>query len=362
MNGMKTKKPTSVKENKPVETLFLRKISAVHWAILCVMVIFILTALWQAWLPFSAERRYRDGFNFYVNKRYKYAMEELERAVKYAPWETHYQIQLGKTYEEYAEHIQNSADKTELLQKTEKLYLRTLELDNQNPWYFNRLATVYQSMADVLPEKREHFLQLAEKYVRIASDADKNNPLFQLNLAYFLHRFGETEEAIRLYTRTIEIDGRILEARYNLADIFRTQNAIDPALEQYLAIYNYDPHFGNSDLAIGNIYIQRELFKEAVPYLESAFTKFSSDEELLKNMVAIYHRLENWEKEIQLYEHYLSVSPNETQFHQYYIQALVNLGQFEKALTALDMFLVKHSKNTTAAFQRNTLLKHIKRK
>ena len=61
--------------------------------------------------PFLAERHYRDGYNFHAMKRYKYAIEDLQKACRYAPWETHYKMQLGKTYEKQAEQQKDISTK-----------------------------------------------------------------------------------------------------------------------------------------------------------------------------------------------------------------------------------------------------------
>ena len=65
-------------------------------------VVLAIVLIWQSCLPFFAERHYRDGYNFEVEGRLKYAIEEYEIAIQDAPWETQYMMDLAKVYGDFA--------------------------------------------------------------------------------------------------------------------------------------------------------------------------------------------------------------------------------------------------------------------
>ena len=96
---------------------------------------------WHALKPFIAERYYREGFNHLAIKRYALAIRQLESATDYAPWEAHYKTTLGKAYQEAAATRQSFHEKERLLRQAVQIYQENIILDNNNPWYRNRLAT-----------------------------------------------------------------------------------------------------------------------------------------------------------------------------------------------------------------------------
>ena len=71
------------------------------------------------YMPYKAERHFRDGYIQCILKRYPLAIKELKLAQKYAPWETHYQVQLGRTYEAYAKQQPSSRLKLHYYKKIE---------------------------------------------------------------------------------------------------------------------------------------------------------------------------------------------------------------------------------------------------
>ena len=64
-------------------------------------------------------------------------------------------------------------------------------------------------------------------------------------------------EAIPYYQAVIKMDDRLLEARFNLADIYRQYKKNDESIKQYLAIYEKNPNFRDISLAIASLYIEK---------------------------------------------------------------------------------------------------------
>jgi len=340
---------------KTSHSIRLDRLSTASWVTLTVASFLLMATLWQFFLPFLAERHFRDGFNLGQGKRYKYAIEELQKAIDYAPWETHYMVQLGKNYELYAERQKTPEKKVFYYEKALALYAKMVILDDQNPWYINRSAIVYMAMTGVLPDQRDELVAKAGQHSRAAAEADKNNPLFQLNLGFFLHRDGKLDEAILLYQRVIEIDDRMLEARYNLGDIYHKKGMSQERLEQYLAIYEKNPEFPKIRLAIASTYIGLKQSKKALPFLEEALVKAPKSTETLRTLLSLYHRHRYSKRSLPYFERYFSLFPDDTKFFPYYIQALANTGRVSEATTKLSKFVKKHPKNTIAAKQLKAL-------
>jgi tetratricopeptide (TPR) repeat protein len=341
----------------------IKNIKFTSWVIILVVWILCGIGIWQSLLPFFAERHYREGYNFSAGKRYRYAIEELKLACKDAPWETHYWNQLGKDYISYSKIQSNKNDKVFYLKKAEELYLKCIEDDERNPWFKNRLAKIYSELmklADTDEEKKIYFSKAAS-YTRAAAISDSNNPLFQLNLAYFLHKNGNNDEAEKYYKKSLEIDGRMIEARYNLAFIYRNKKQFNKALEQYLKIYQMKPKYTNIKIAIASTYVILDQPQNAIPFLEENLIEIPTHLDTLINLSSLYLQTKQWQKASILYENLFELYPSKKiESHGFYIQALVNASQVFKAKESLELFIQENPNDETALNQLNKINQIIK--
>jgi tetratricopeptide (TPR) repeat protein len=283
-------------------------------------------------LPFLAERHYREGFILNSQRRNNFAAEELEKAVQDAPWETHYQLQLGRIYEDYVDELPTTANKIEILKKAEKIYKRSIELDIMNPWYRNRLASVYISLSNFEPQLRDEYLKLAETETRLASEYDAQNPIFQINMAYFYHRFGQLDKAISYYEKVIEMDPRILEAKFNLADIYRQKGNLNKQIELYEEIYNYIPTYNNISFILANIYLSvKPNPQKAKLYLESIVSENPYILDPVKKLIRIYEQEGNFAKANKLYQRILNRFPDQIDLWKNYIYDLYRHNNLTEA-------------------------------
>jgi len=292
------------------------------------------------YLPFKAERHFRDGYNQSVIKKYSKAKYELEKAKELAPWETHYQVKLGHVYVAYAKQQPSLRLKVHYYYLAERLYHDMIQLDPNNPWFRNRLSMVYLTRADLEKDKEEakKYKRLALHNAKVSSEIDRQNPLFQLNYASFLHREGILKEAKKHYQLVIQYDPRIAEAHYNLADIYRIEGNLDQVLSQYLELYKHKPDFPNIELAISSAYLQLNQSDKAIPFLEKA-TSENPKAEALRSLAILYHQKSQWDNAIKTYETYFQHHGFNQELHPYYIQVLLNAHQLVKARKYLEQFL-----------------------
>jgi tetratricopeptide (TPR) repeat protein len=294
--------------------------------------------------PFLAERHYRDGFNFDAAQRYPYAIEELEQAVSYAPWESHYWMSLGRSYENAADKETGKEEKLRLYREALRCYNETLDLDVKNPWHYSRLGSVYLNMTSLAATQAEAntYLKTSEMYARKAAETDHQNPLFQLNLAYFLHRLGQLDEALVYYEKTLSYDDRFGEAYYNMADIYRRRQQPDKALNAYLSVLEKAPDFPGIYVALSNFYMEKGDLAKAAPFLEREIQKRPDYVEGLNNLAAIYYQLENWDRAAELYGQLVSLYPGNEKTVLVYAQCLLMDGQPDAAGIALEDFLLRY--------------------
>jgi len=318
--------------------MMLSRLTKTSWALIVAYFCFFVLASWYFYLPYSAERHYRDGFNFDVMKRYRFAIEEYQMAVEEAPWETQYIMELSKAYAGLAEQLSDKNEKIEMLKKSEELAIRMIELDDKNPWYKNRLANTYLSLAEIDSANSTRYLTLSEKFTREAAQVDSKNPLFQLNLAYFLHRFGLFDEAMELYYKVLSMDPRMVEARYNLADIYRRKGNQQEVLNQYFKAAQAMPTFPNIYLAIAGCYVQMNKPDLAAFYLEKEVQNQPTNADVIKNLAALYFQHNKYADSARVYELYFNLVPSNPDLFSFYIKSLVLSNQHEKAKTVFFKF------------------------
>ena len=311
--------------------------------------------------PFFAERHYRDGYNFHAMKRYKYAVEDLIKACKYAPWETHYKMQLGKTYQKQAEIQKETAQKIHYYLLALNEYEKCIKIDNQNPWYKNRKAIIYQTLAQVEPNKREYYMKKAKEYNYLASENDKKNPLFQLNYAYFLHKSNDIDEAIKYYKKTITLDKDIKESYFNLADIYKKRNQLDKTMDLYLTLHKINPSIKSLNLAIATLYMNTKNYELAIPYLEKELELNTNKTDILHNLATLYYNTKRWDQSAKAFKQLIQLTPSKkTTYYQYYFQSLINTRNYTEATSALEKELKINPRNKNIQAQYKKLKQFIK--
>ena len=87
--------------------------------------------------------------------------------------------------------------------------------------------------------------------------------------AYEKQMQGDLDEAIELYKQSIDIYPTA-EAHTFLGWTYSFQGRLDDAIEECKKAIEVDPEFGNPYNDIGAYLIEKEMFSEAIPWLEKA--------------------------------------------------------------------------------------------
>ncbi len=311
----------------------------IKWSLIIITWALVAVGIWQSSLPYYAERNYREGFNLSASQLTIEAIPYLERSVELAPWETQYLTELGKAYEDYANALPDLSQKQTYFKKAEEIYVRTIELDPKNPWFYSRYGSLTRQMVSVFPAQGEHYLTLTNSLYREAAEYDPKNPLFQLNLAYYYHQLGEFENAKKYYLMCIDMDPGMSIARFNLANIYYMERLPEKSLEQYLEIHKREPQFKNLSLAIALVYSNQNKYADALPYLEESRQYDPNNIEILKNLASFYFYIQAYDKAAATYEELFRRFPSAQQTSKEpYLQAVLKIGAIDRALFFLTQY------------------------
>jgi len=371
----KAKLAITAKTEEP--KILLSSLKPGHLLILCLALFIAILALWQSFLPFFAELSFREGYNAGIQQNYNYAMEQMEKAVADAPWETYYQSTLGKLYEDVASKETNPNLRKSLTDKALLINKRALEIDPLNPWYHNRLASTYLLIAYDEPANTSMYLNLAENENKLASEYDQNNPIFKIALGVFYHRFNQLDKAKECYEAALKIDSNLVEANYYLSEIYKAQKQPTKVIEYYQKTYvGYNENFrkgapdfeqsvypiiNNISLLLADYYLKNSQFKDAADILQDFIRSHpeAADEQLIL-LGKIYYLQKKWPRIIKIYDPLLFKYPNRKELWLIYVTAAIKSNNLKSAFDKTNFFLESHPGDFDFVNFQNYLKQHVK--
>lgn len=128
--------------------------------------------------------------------------------------------------------------------------------------------------------------------------------------AYRLQMAGELPEALKLYTRSIEIHATA-EAYTFRGWTHSFMGSVDEAIADCQRAIEVDPDFGNPYNDIGAYLIEKGQLDEAIPWLEKAqhARRYEARQFPHANLARIYERKGDWHRAIAEYQEALKLEP-----------------------------------------------------
>ncbi len=330
--------------------------------------VWLLTAffVWQSVRPFNAERHYRASFNAHQmaedggrTDRFPLAAEEAMQAIARMPLETHFRVHLGKIYEDWYNRSDNDDEKKYLLAKAIDTYARCVQMEPENPWYLNRVATMYSLMNSHASDEelQRHNMAKAETLVVFAAGCDPNNPLFLINAGFFKHRLGRWDEALEYYHRALAIDNRLFDAWFNRADVLVRKGDYEKAKTAYAFIEQKDPSYNNLHNNLGRMYQDMGKPEEALREYAREVQINPGNVQAYVNSSYIHIDRHEWRGAIEDMQGALRADPGQLEVRYNLAVAYMNVGQYGAAQHELENVLQRspgyeRAQNTLAVLHR----------
>jgi tetratricopeptide (TPR) repeat protein len=320
--------------------------------IVVIVLIFTLFAYWQILTPWFSEKNYRDGFVANSQGQYLRSIQYLNRCMELTPWETYYQITQVRNYEALSRQEASIDKQKEWLIKARDLYSYMLDINPENPWYWNGIASIYLNLFNITSnqEARMEVFDLAGEAYRMASEIDFFNPLFQMSYGFYLHRKGEVEEAYKYYLKCTELDSWYVEAFYRLAEIEISRGNYDKAIEFLEDMATADRetfspstgeyshwvkggNFSNYRQKLAELYFShKKNTSKAIEYYLWSLQHKDNDPEVWKRLGMAYHQDNQLERAIRSYRNSISLDPNQEEVYKYLAYLYYNIGHFNSSL------------------------------
>lgn len=329
-------------------------IRPVHWIVVLGYVLLASIVIHRSMLPFKAELMYKRALLHEVRGHYNDAIKNYLKSIELFPFEPRYFSNLASVYMKYAKTISDKPSQYRLFMKAEDVFMKAVLLDEFNPWYQIRLSFLYEALMDVFPSEKVIWLKKRELVSKQASILDRNNPLFQMHYAVFLHSENRFKEAIAYYKRVMDMDASILDAPFNMANAYVLLDDANEGLKYYLDVYQKDPTFNHVRVLIAKVYLDYNYPKEAifylkeeVRYLQTALEDDTNLDYFSKALHLLRYAYLSYgdsfiEEGLSFFESLEAQMPYHKILHPVYIDMLIDVGSLKKAKRKLEIMLKKY--------------------
>jgi len=164
------------------------------------------------------------------------------------------------------------------------------------------IANIYLNIAD---------FDGAERFLRIGNEANPKNLDVMLGLAFVLQQKDEdSEEAIEIYNRMIDVEPYSIEAWFNLGQAYMAQNKPDKAVEAFDYVTAIDDTNMSAWLQKAHAYFENENYQKSIDTYLFFLEKTENKEFPLIYIGECYEEMEQYDKAIEYYNKALEIAPD----------------------------------------------------
>jgi tetratricopeptide (TPR) repeat protein len=185
-------------------------------------------------------------------------------------------------------------------------------------------------------------MQEAIAYYRKALHFTPDNVILHDNLAYYLEKNGDSQEALSHYYEIIRIgnaskqptpvDRKIIAAHYNIAHIFSIQGRTKEAIDQYAEVLKLKPDEVSAHTNMGVLLAKEGETTEAITHFVAAL-KIKPDSSMAHyNLGMILDKQGKLDEAITHYSEVLRVEPDHAEAHNNLGVVFAKLGKIEEAV------------------------------
>ena len=151
----------------------------------------------------------------------------------------------------------------------------------------------------------------AERYLRIAREANPRNLDVMLELAFVLQqRYDDCKEAIDIYNQMIDVEPYSVEAWFNLGQAYLAQNQPEKAVEAFEFVTAIDEADMSAWLQKAHAYFENENYRKAIEIYSVYLEKAENKEFPLIYIGECYEEMEEYDQAMEYYEKALEIVPN----------------------------------------------------
>ena len=194
------------------------------------------------------------------------------------------------------------------------------------------IANVYLNVADI---------EGAERYLRIAHEANPKNLDVMLELACILQQQNEDcEEVIDIYNRMIDLEPYSVEAWFNLGQAYLAQDKPDKAVEAFEFVTAIDDKDMAAWLQKAHAYFENENYQKAIDTYMVCLEKSENKELPLIYIGECYEEMEDYDKAMEYYNKALEITPDFVDAYLRLATCMLSTERFAECLAYTDTALI----------------------
>ena len=194
----------------------------------------------------------------------------------------------------------------------------------------NEEAAVYKAQALIEQEKPTVAAQTLKNFL-------KKNPDSAVAWYYLGRTQNKSEkfaDAEKSYKKAIEIKPHFVQAYLSMGYMFEETKKNDRAIQTYLEIYE-DTQDSTAASRLATIYLKKEKYKEAIPYLESIEATDPSDMNAKVKLGLVYMEVKNYDRAIVIFNELVKKNPDSDRIRFYLGSLYEELGRPADAVAEL---------------------------
>ncbi len=180
-------------------------------------------------------------------------------------------------------------------------------------------------------------------------------------IARILKFAGLTEEVSKVYQRGIERNPYEGRNYFNLARYYHKKQNFDQAILVLDTLFKIDPLYPKANWMMGNIYVKREEYAKALPYLKQASPFLGDNPDFLYELAASYYSTNQPDMAASSALRIIELTPEYLEAYDLLGLAYVRLGDFENAEQAWEHILRVNPADSLAIQNLKDLEKHLKK-
>ncbi|RKX92595.1 MAG: hypothetical protein DRP84_09790 [Spirochaetes bacterium] len=238
------------------------------------------------------------GNAFYIQGRYKEAIETYKKALAINPKDEEAYSNLGLAYA--AINKNNEAITS---------YKKAIKINPKWAEAYNNLGIVYKTLGN-----HEEALKLYEEALKINPEyGDVYN-----NLGNLYYSINKKEEAIKTYKKALTINPDNTKVYYNLGNLYSSSGENKKALVFYKKGIKINPNQADVYNNLGSTYLALGLREKAMEAFENSIEINPNSAKPYNNLGSVYASCGEYEKAMKLFKQSLKINPD-------YIKAQNNL-------------------------------------
>jgi tetratricopeptide (TPR) repeat protein len=180
-------------------------------------------------------------------------------------------------------------------------------------------------------------------------------------IARILNWAGMPSEMGKLYRRATERNPYDTLSYYNLAAYYHKKNDYDSALIIADTLLKIDSTYPKGNWLVGNVYLKKGKYSQALPYLERAFPYLADNMDYLYDLGMTNYWTNRFKEARACGAQMVKLDPSFPGGYHLMGLAYVQLGEFDNAINAWEQILAINPNDSTATINIKMLQEYLKR-